>query len=176
MSKIYFISGHGDLTQDEFDTHYRPYIDKAIAEGASFLVGDYTGCAKMSQMYLRHKGVENVTIYHMFWMPRYSLGYPMLGGFKSDNERDTAMTNISDEDIAWVRPGKERSGTAKNKSRRAMAICQYRQDKEIFEMVDFIIKCKNEDERAFNQEMEQIVADTAKLMQERKLRESTTTT
>ena len=42
-----------------------------------------------------------------------------FGGFGSDQERDSAMTGNTDEDIAWIRPGRERSGTAKNLMRRA---------------------------------------------------------
>ena len=38
-----FVSGHLDLTCAEFDAHYRPAIDKALAAGDSFVVGDARG-------------------------------------------------------------------------------------------------------------------------------------
>ena len=43
----------------------------------------------------------------------------LKGGFKNDEERDSAMTNVSDFDIAFVRDGKWKdSGTAINIRRR----------------------------------------------------------
>jgi hypothetical protein len=43
----------------------------------------------------------------------------LVGGFASDEERDAAMTQASDEDIAWVRPGNKRGyGTRNNLKRR----------------------------------------------------------
>lgn len=60
-----------------------------------------------------------VTVYHMLDQPRNNVGNRVtLGGFKSDEERDSAMTSASDYDIAWIRKGKEKSGTAKNILRR----------------------------------------------------------
>jgi hypothetical protein len=42
-----------------------------------------------------------------------------VGGYRTDEERDAAMTRESHEDIAWVRPGKRRNnGTGKNLQRR----------------------------------------------------------
>lgn len=43
---------------------------------------------------------------------------PTQGGFTSDIERDKAMTEHSDYDIAFIRKGKESSGTAQNILRR----------------------------------------------------------
>jgi len=122
----YFISGHLDLTREEFDRYYVPQIDKAIIEGdACFVVGDAKGADCMAQDYLwlQYKLGEinsrSVTVFHMFTDPRNHYGtFPLKGGFKSDKERDEAMTNASNEDIAWVRPGREKSGTAKNLKRR----------------------------------------------------------
>jgi hypothetical protein len=45
-------------------------------------------------------------------------GFPTVGGFPTDETRDAAMTAASDEDIAWVRPGRRHSGTAANLARR----------------------------------------------------------
>ena len=40
---IYFISGHRDLTIEEFKKHYIPKIDEVCAfdKNAKFVVGDY---------------------------------------------------------------------------------------------------------------------------------------
>ena len=63
---------------------------------------------------------ERVTVYHMFDSPRNA--NPKVinfkGGFVSDSERDTAMTNASFRDIAFVADNKVMSGTAENILRR----------------------------------------------------------
>ena len=116
----YFISGHGDLTHEEFTEHYVPEIDEAIEEGANFVLGDFEGADTMAARYLHSKGLRHkVRLYHMFSRPRHFVGsFPTVGGFTTDELRDAAMTEVSDEDIAWLREGKEESGTAKNLARR----------------------------------------------------------
>ena len=54
----------------------------------------------------------------MLTSPRNNLGFKTVGGFESDGERDARKTADSDEDLAWVRPGREKSGTQKNLERR----------------------------------------------------------
>ena len=115
---IYFISGHLSLTQSEFDAHYKPLIDEALFQGRSFVVGDAKGADTMAQDYLYGK-TDKVTVYHMFESPRYNAGFTTVGGFLTDQERDSCMTDNSDRDIAWVREGRERSGTQKNLYRRS---------------------------------------------------------
>jgi hypothetical protein len=46
-------------------------------------------------------------------------GFKTIGGFESDEARDAQMTLDSDLDIAWVRPGRKKSGTQKNLDRRS---------------------------------------------------------
>lgn len=115
-----FISGHLDLTQAEFDEHYAPRILDAIQKGHKFLVGDAKGADSMAQQFIFEHGQEYVlTVYFMHYAPRNTVeGANHWGGFISDNERDTWMTHNSDFDIAWVRPGREKSGTQKNIDRR----------------------------------------------------------
>ncbi|MBU0552762.1 hypothetical protein KKF91_17055 [Myxococcota bacterium] len=115
---VYYISGHLDLSQDEFERFYREKIDTALNEGAQFVVGDARGADAISQSYLLGK-TDDVTVYHMFSNPRNNAGFKAKGGFSSDKERDCQMTLDSTHDIAWVRPGRERSGTARNLKRRA---------------------------------------------------------
>ena len=115
---IYFISGHLSLTHEEFDTHYKPLIDEALSHNSSFVIGDAKGADTLAQNYLFGKTYK-VVVYHMFETPRYNAGFPTEGGFQSDEERDIAMTNNSDRDIAWVRKGREKSGTQKNLDRRS---------------------------------------------------------
>lgn len=117
--KTYFISGHLDLTLEEFNIHYIPLINKAIEENSSFVIGDAKGADSMAQEYLKTFNA-NVKVYHMFSSSRNNCGYETVGGFSSDKERDEALTRDSTHDIAWVRPGREKSGTAKNLKRRKL--------------------------------------------------------
>lgn len=118
--KVYFVSGHLDLTRSEFQEHYAPRMQAAFEEGASFVVGDARGADLQAQDWLLFAQcpVERVKVYHMFEAPRNNVGFPTVGGFTSDGERDAAMTAGSTDDIAWVRPGREKSGTAENLKRR----------------------------------------------------------
>ena len=112
-----FISGHLSLSQDEFEVYYQAKIDEALKRGEAFVVGDARGADSLAQQYLAGK-TEAVTVYHMFVSPRNNAGFKTIGGFESDEERDTRMTLDSDRDIAWVREGRENSGTQKNIDRR----------------------------------------------------------
>ena len=101
----YFISGHLDLTQDEFEKHYKSQIDAALCESSSeFVIGDATGADLLAQQYLFYKD-KNVTIYHIGSKPRNLANhcFSTHSGFKTDELRDEAMTQNSDIDIAWVR-------------------------------------------------------------------------
>lgn len=126
----FFISGHRDITQEEFDKYYKPAIDNVLINykpAVFFVVGDYRGVDTMAQQYLYDKTKElfwfdsnQVTVYHMFDSPRNFVcnDFKTKGGFKTDEERDAAMTKDSDTDIAFVRKGKRNSGTAQNIVRR----------------------------------------------------------
>jgi hypothetical protein len=120
-----FISGHLDLTPEEFEAHYRKQIDKAIQGGCDFVVGDARGADAMAQVCIASYAVKSnkpydikVTVYHAFETPRNHHVGNSRGGFSSQNAKDKAMTLASDFDIAWVRPGREQSGTARNIERR----------------------------------------------------------
>lgn len=123
----YFISGHRDITTDEFEAYYQPLINYALSEtpNALFVVGDYNGVDIMAQDYLVDiLGVEpyRVIVYHMFDSPRnYNPRITNFkGGFNTDDERDEAMTKASFKDIAMIRDCNKLSGTAKNILRRYM--------------------------------------------------------
>ncbi|VTS03310.1 Uncharacterized protein OS=Calothrix sp. 336/3 GN=IJ00_16210 PE=4 SV=1 [Gemmata massiliana] len=113
----HFVSGHLNLTATEFDVHYRPAIDAALARGDAFVVGDARGTDTLVQNYLFGKTTA-VVVYHMFASPRNNAGFKTAGGFETDDARDAQMTADSDGDIAWARPGREKSGTQKNIDRR----------------------------------------------------------
>lgn len=119
---IYFISGHRDLSQEDFKKYYVNKILEVINEDPDpeFVVGDYEGVDYMAQEWLVNVGLqEKLTVYHMWSKPRHLASGVIhtKGGYKSDLSRDSAMTEDSDFDIAYVaKPGK--SGTRCNILRR----------------------------------------------------------
>lgn len=134
---IYFVSGHRDITEEEFKKHYVPLLVEILDSNryARFVVGDCKGVDKMTMDFLAdaaEDGDIELTVYHMFDSPRVTPGdVPMKyietvfngsvefkGGYKTDLERDMTMTKESHVDIAWIRPGKDTSGTAQNIKRR----------------------------------------------------------
>lgn len=117
-----YISGHLDLTTKEYNEHYHSKILDAVIAGHDFVVGDARGADWFAQCQLQIvalPGISNVVVYHMGSSPRNNCGFTLIGGYASDSARDEAMTDASTYDIAWVRPGREKSGTAKNIRRRA---------------------------------------------------------
>lgn len=121
---IAYISGHIKITKEEFVSHYANKILDAIMHKHKFVLGDANGTDTMAQEFIvkmlgENDAVSRVTVFHMFDNPRNNAGnFRTRGGFTSDEERDATMTASSDYDIAWVRPGRENSGTAKNLLRR----------------------------------------------------------
>ena len=87
-----------------------------------FVVGDFKGVDIMAQQYIVDSGLaDRLTVYHMFDKPRHLAVSKVcqiktIGGFRSDDERDAAMTAASDFDIAFI--FRENSGTEKNIKRR----------------------------------------------------------
>lgn len=115
-----FISGHLNVTEEEFNTYYREKIDFAITCGHNIVIGDARGADLLAQTYLTHvRPYTNVTIYHMFDAPRNNIGgWKTVGGFITDDGRDAAMTSASHYDIAWMRDPERNSGTRRNIMRR----------------------------------------------------------
>lgn len=126
---VYFISGHRDLTDIEFREHYKPIIDMVIDHDpiADFVVGDWEGCDTLTIAYLldnlHFTGQIHVVCINE---PRIKYYGDDLENYEqvvlhykdSYDECDASMTENSDFDIAWIRPGRENSHTAKNIKRR----------------------------------------------------------
>lgn len=122
MSLTAMISGHLNLTEEEFKEHYEPLLWRAVRSGHAFVVGDAPGADAMAQEFLSQRLRRiSVTVYHCarFPSPRNNIGdFPVIAVGDSQTAKDKAMTLASDYDIAWVRPGREDSGTARNLARR----------------------------------------------------------
>jgi hypothetical protein len=113
----YFISGHINLTQVEFDTHYVPKINQVLNSNNKFVMGNAQGGDTLSLDYLISKKVnpKSITIYYHGYDKNHprnkdyytNLGVNLIDGFRSYTHRDSAMTYTSDVDIAWVRPPEE---------------------------------------------------------------------
>ena len=125
---IYFISGHRDLTQEEFNLHYLPIINSVLEDDDTpeFVIGDWEGCDTMALEYL-------ISLHRIPWITIYCVDNPRvqlqgsnltdfeeidLHGCRTYDECDAEMTKNSIFDIAWIRPGREDSHTAKNIKRR----------------------------------------------------------
>lgn len=125
---IYFISGHRDLTKEEFEQHYIPQISKVMDEDsmANFVVGDWEGCDTMALEFILSQPSYDFISIHCVDKPKIRIFGECPEVFervfiykcKSYDECDATMTKNSDFDIAWIRPGKENSHTAKNIKRR----------------------------------------------------------
>ena len=124
MRNVYFISGHRNITDQEFKDNYRePLMNAAYEDHSTFVVGDYYGVDIMAQNFLVDVlkiNPDRITVYHMLDSPRNinPKVTKTMGGFKTDSERDAAMTANSNVDIAFVRDEKKMSGTGENLLRR----------------------------------------------------------
>jgi hypothetical protein len=126
---IYFISGHRDLTEVEFNTHYVPILNKVLEDDpyARFVVGDWEGCDLMAILHLIkiHANPPIITIYCVE-EPQQEILRNLVKSYTriryksciSYDECDALMTEESHFDITWIRPGKENSHTYDNIKRR----------------------------------------------------------
>lgn len=140
---IYFVSGHRDLSYEDFIEYYTPILLDIFSYEPYpiFVVGDCDGVDKFAMDYIYNNMYHGeLHIYHMFdsprntperriedgynlideynWVDRDSVEIKFIGGFKSDEERDSAMTRNSDCDIAFIKDNRWNSGTAQNIKRR----------------------------------------------------------
>ncbi|KAI5360664.1 hypothetical protein Slin15195_G085800 [Septoria linicola] len=133
-SRMAFISGHIDLTEASFLTHYQAAIDKAIRENEHFILSNAGGADTLARQYLLAHGVHpsRITIWNhtpperrkrdanatMRSIDESRTGEATLDSYRKQGlnvkvingwhtERDAAMTAASDYDVLWVRPDEE---------------------------------------------------------------------
>ena len=103
-----FISGHTDLTREEFDAHYLAPLRHVLREGHRVVVGNAEGGDTMALQHLLANGHDSALITVYVFRGRQML-YPVatVGNWTSYSQRDAAMTAASDYDLCWVRPEAE---------------------------------------------------------------------
>lgn len=105
----YFVHGHRDITEEEFDMYYGSKIRKlnALNPGSRFLVCDLPGCGRMTQRFLRKIGVDptKVLLFHRESNPPVNeYKYPTRS-CKTNADMFDLMLKIRDKEITWVREG-----------------------------------------------------------------------
>lgn len=142
INRTVFISGHIDLTEEEFAKWYLPEIEKLLRSSDKmwfFIVGDANGADKLAQDFLskslQKADHDRVTVYHIGKKPKNQISPGFcLQNFSTHDEKDAYATLHSCLDIAFVRPPEiqkkiledrgikydpnRKSGTEKNLERR----------------------------------------------------------
>lgn len=111
-TKVVFITGPVRMPSEElFDQFYGPKIDRAISEGASFVLSGAIGLDRMALYYLVEKGVspDKITVYDVAGKDNsfikvgiYKYQFNHLDSFETFQDRDTAMVAIADEIIGFT--------------------------------------------------------------------------
>lgn len=114
-----FISGHKDLTKEEFEQYYIPLIDQGIYNNAKFYISNYGNCDRFSYDYFKLCEYYNVEIcFNRLGFSNIDDKFIKAVGFKSDEEMYCYMTNKTNKDIAWIRNEVKLTTTGKNILRR----------------------------------------------------------
>lgn len=110
----YFISGHRDITPEEFEKFYVPAIVDVIDtcndnyDDCEFVVGDCRGCDEMAANFIANYIKENtddtecppciLCIYHMFSEPRFRVGVAGQDGFYHVDMVDELNADLCEDD------------------------------------------------------------------------------
>jgi hypothetical protein len=114
----YMISGHIDLTREQFDKYYKPQIDE-VPKGSHFIMGNALGADSFALEYINDKSTITVVCKDDRHLPTEK-GIKVVYGFNSFPDRDGYMTSNSNHDIAFLRNDTMAlgSGTMMNLMRR----------------------------------------------------------
>ena len=136
-----FISGHRNITEEEFKTNYIYLIQSYMNWAASssplgykhltFYIGDCIGCDTIALdyivNYINEYNTDNVDVKLCMLKESFdgqNTNIPnnkyveIIKEFTTHEERDTYMTENTMYDVLWVREGEWDSGTAQNFVRR----------------------------------------------------------
>ena len=122
--KQIFIFGNGNLSFDDFITHYQQPLSNLVKEkNVVFIVCDFRGLDTLVMEFLKTT-TPNVLVYHMGEKPRYKpdayktqVGeWLFVGGFDSDAARDNAAIKQCTHFLAidFNSDSQRKSGTLKN--------------------------------------------------------------
>lgn len=114
----YFISGHRDITPEEFEKFYVPAIVDVIDtcndnyDDCEFVVGDCRGCDEMAANFIANYIKENtddtecppciLCIYHMFSEPRFRVGVAGQDGFYHVDMVDELNADLCEDDDPYT--------------------------------------------------------------------------
>ena len=84
---IYFVSGHLDVTPEEFNEFYKSQIDRALEDtGSSFVVGDARGADYLAMQYLQGR-TQSVTVYTILVSKHEAVSGVMRNATRPSRER-----------------------------------------------------------------------------------------
>ena len=127
---ILYIFGNGNISFDDFRTHYEAPINSVLASNpdAHFILCDFRGTDTLVMELLKSR-TPNVTVLHVGERPRYfpdkfktrAGEWKVAGGFASDEARDAAAAEQCTHFLAkdFNSDAKRKSGTLKSMERCA---------------------------------------------------------
>lgn len=133
-----FISGVIDLPKEKFDKYYVPILTSILKEhpNTNVYVSDDQGVSLYVQnFFVEHElKLNNLCIFCIGDFPRVrqSKSFKFIGGFRTIEERNAAMTATSDMDLHIIIDGKNVEDIKQNLVRRNMVeydFSQYLSDK-----------------------------------------------
>lgn len=113
MNRKIFISGHCNLTHEEFNEHYKSKLDDILNNPIhNILVGNAGGADTLCLEYLLRNNYPKDLITIYFYNPYNSSikkydTLNLVDGFTSYTKRDAEMTKLSTEDLLWIRSDEE---------------------------------------------------------------------
>ena len=121
---VVFVSGNTDISEKDYMQYYMPLLQalQQVEDKIYYVMSDDTGAAELTQMFLS-KALKDKTVVSIFGTgetPNMYLDkdYIYIGGFKTLEERDAAMTVSSNKDLHIVLGGKGNGAIKNNICRR----------------------------------------------------------
>lgn len=113
------VSGNTFADQDYFNRYYRKQLTKLVEDGVEIYLGGASGIDQLTQQFCLDQKIDpkRVHVYDKGDQDnRLDPNFNHLNGFSSYTERDQALTDVTDQDLAFVHGGG--SGTFSNIIRR----------------------------------------------------------
>lgn len=127
-----FISGIQDISERHFMEYYYPVLVEAVKDkDRMYVMSDDDGTAVLAQIFLKHEDLPEgkVLIFGLDESPRHYVSdkFIYIGGFKSIEERDAALTFASTHDLHIVFDGLGKDLVVNNLARRQTPLYDYKQ-------------------------------------------------